>query len=84
MPGSDFVLRNRNGAARATRRVAVSVSPLVSIGVEKRERNTSADPNIPGLQKSRIARMSSSRFSTGVPVSATRCRAVSRRSDFAA
>ena len=48
-------------------------APSFSMGTAKASRKLAALPSRPGFVASRTARRSSSRFSTGVPVRATRC-----------
>ena len=76
MPGSVFMRRRMNGAVICRSSAARSTLPSRSMGAANRDRNDRADPSMLRLQKSMIARSS---FSTGVPVSAIRCRAGSDR-----
>ena len=79
MPGSVFMRRRMNGAVICRSSAARSTSPSRSMGAANRDRNDRADPSMLRLQKSMIARSSPRLFSTGVPVSAIRCRAGSDR-----
>ncbi len=79
MAGSVLSLRRMNGAVSARRRSVFTSSLLFSIAVAKCVRKVFASPRMPGLQKSRMLRSSDRRFSTGVPVSATRCADFSER-----
>src|SRR5690606_10536607 len=76
---SVFTRRSRNGrVSRASRRAAAS-SPWRSTGSAYRFLNVAAGPSSPGLANSMMDHRSARRFSTGVPVTATRCRAGSAR-----
>jgi hypothetical protein len=71
--------RNTNGPVIRRSRSAASASPCRSIGSANRLRNVAAGPSRPGLANCMIDQRSARRFSTGVPVTATRCRAGSAR-----
>ena len=76
---SVFSRRRMNGPVARRRRAAAAPSRQRSIGVANCSRKLPAEPSSPGFRKSRIECSSLSRFSTGVPVSATRWRARSAR-----
>lgn len=64
--------RSRNGVSSFCNRSVVSWSWSRSIGVAKSRVNEAIEPNSPGLRNCMIDHNSASRFSTGVPVRATR------------
>ena len=61
-----------NGPVIRRSLAAASSSPARSIGSAKRSRKLRSDPRMPGLRNSMIDQSSLNRFSTGVPVMATR------------
>ena len=69
--------RRTNGPVTRRSSSVASGSPSRSMGSANRSRNDRADPSSPGLRTCMIDHSSLSRFSTGVPVSATRRRASS-------
>ena len=69
---SDLSLRSTNGPVTRRSRAVASSSRSRSIGSAKRSRNSRAGPRSPGLRNCMIDQSSLRRFSTGVPVSATR------------
>ena len=78
------VLRRRkiNGAVSWRRRSVMVSSCSRSMALAKWLRKNDAEPSTPGLQKSKMERISDRRFSTGVPVSATRWREGNERTAF--
>ena len=75
-------LRKIKGAVSLRRRSAMSSSWYFSMAEAKWLRKNVAEPSTPGLQKSKMERISDKRFSTGVPVSAMRCREARLRTAF--
>ena len=83
MPGSDFSRRSTNGPVMRRSCWVAAWSASRSIGTANRSRNSRDDPSSPGETTCMIDQSSDNLFSTGVPVSATRRPARSRRTAWA-